>query len=1136
MFGELMRSRRFAPLFWCQFFSAFNDNFVRNMLAMLLLFRIGEDSAGPLITLAVGIFILPSIFLSGLGGEIADAHDKSLIARRLKFGEIGVQVVAAAGFVLHSLPLLYAALFGLGTIAALFGPIKYGILPDHLKTEELPAGNALVEGATFLAILLGLIIGGYAAAQDRGSWSVVIQLMAVALACWAASRWIPATRAAAPGLKVRLNPLASTFDLVRELKTDSRLWSGGLAVSWFWMTGAVALSLVPVVVRHRIGGGIDVETAISALFAIGIAIGSIVAAIIAHGRIVLLPVPLAGLGMAFFLIDLGLATMGLPQATAEVALGAFLASPTGLRIAIDVAGLAAMGGLFVVPAFSAVQAWAGEDRRARVVAAVNIVTSLFIVGGALTTAALQSALFGLSEPTLLISLGVLNAIAAVVFFRILPGRFLADFLNLVFRLVYRLEVKGLENLPRGEERCIIAVNHLSFLDAAVVLSVLDNDPVFAIDWQIARTWWAKPFTRLARCRPMDPTRPLSTREVINDVKAGDRLVIFPEGRLTVTGGLMKIYDGAAMIADKSDAIVVPVRLEGLERTYFSRVPRGFVRRRLFPKVRMTILPGRKLAVDPNAFGRTRRKQAGAALYDIMSDLVFHTTDIDRTLFRSVLDNVALRGGGRIMVEDPLTGSLTARKCLMGAAALGRAIMRFTEPGETVGLMLPNANGAAVAFLALQSAGRPAAMLNYTAGPANVTSACRAAQVKTLLTSRAFVEKGKLGPLVEHMQKTVRIIWLEDVRNEIGSLDKARAFLFAGRALAGNQKPDDPSVILFTSGSEGAPKAVVLSHRNILANVAQVYARFDITQADIVFNALPIFHSFGLTGGLVLGLTSGMKVFLYPSPLHYRQIPEIVYGVNATVLFGTDTFLAGYARMANAYDFRSLRYVIAGAEPVKAETRKQFSEKFGLRILEGYGITETAPVLAVNTPMFNKVGSVGRFMPGVEHRLEPVPGIEEGGRLSVRAPNVMIGYRRAENPTLLDAPPEGWHDTGDIVSIDALGFVTIKGRAKRFAKIAGEMVSLAAVEQLAASLWPDHPPAVVAVPDARKGERLIMVTTKPGATRAEVQAFFKSHGASELMAPAEVMSVGAMPLLGSGKTDYVALNSLVRERADASAPA
>src|SRR5205814_7226315 len=222
---------------------------------------------------------------------------------------------------------------------------------------------------------------------------------------------------------------------------------------------------------------------------------------------------------------------------------------------------------------------------------------------------------------------------------------------------------------------------------------------------------------------------------------------------------------------------------------------------------------------------------------------------------------------------------------------------------------------------------------------------------------------------------------------------------------------------------------------------------------------------------------GVRVYLYPSPLHYRTVAELIYAVNATIMFGTDTFLAGYARAAHPYDFRSLRYVLAGAEPVKEATRRTYMEKFGLRILEGYGVTETAPVLAINTPMFNRFGTVGRLMPGMTARLEPVPGVAEGGRLYVSGPNVMLGYFKTENPGVLEPPPEGWHDTGDIVTIDPQGFVAIKGRAKRFAKIGGEMISLAAVETLAAELWPDALSAVAAVPDPRKGERLILVTQK-----------------------------------------------------------
>jgi acyl-[acyl-carrier-protein]-phospholipid O-acyltransferase/long-chain-fatty-acid--[acyl-carrier-protein] ligase len=472
--------------------------------------------------------------------------------------------------------------------------------------------------------------------------------------------------------------------------------------------------------------------------------------------------------------------------------------------------------------------------------------------------------------------------------------------------------------------------------------------------------------------------------------------------------------------------------------------------------------------------------------------------------------------------------LSGRKVLIGAAVLARKIMAFSAVGEPVGLLLPNANGTAVVFFAVQAAGRIAAMLNYTAGAANLRAACEAANIRTILTSRAFVEKANLTAVVEALRGELSIRWLDDIRGTIGWRDRLRGLVDAGRPLA-PRKAADPAVILFTSGSEGLPKGVALSHANLLANIAQILARFDITPADIVFNALPVFHSFGLTGGLLLPMMTGMRLYLYPSPLHYRQIPELIYAINATVLFGTDTFLMGYGRTANPYDFRSLRYIVSGAEPVKAETRRVFMDKFGQRILEGYGVTEASPVLAVNSAQFNRIGSVGRLMPGVQYRLEEVPGITEGGRLHVRGPNLMIGYYRADNPAVLEPTPDGWHDTGDIVTVDREQFVTIKGRAKRFAKIGGEMLSLAAIELLCADLWPDHPSALVAMPDKKKGERLILVTTKNGAGRSDVLAFMKGKGATELMVPSEILVVDALPMLGSGKTDYVALDRLVREK-------
>jgi acyl-[acyl-carrier-protein]-phospholipid O-acyltransferase/long-chain-fatty-acid--[acyl-carrier-protein] ligase len=756
-----------------------------------------------------------------------------------------------------------------------------------------------------------------------------------------------------------------------------------------------------------------------------------------------------------------------------------------------------------------------------------------MAAGAVLVALLQTA--GMSTPHLFLMLGAASLVVAVVIGRTMPASALSDTLSLLYRTLFRIEVKGIENLNNAGPNLIIALNHVSFLDAGLAMSLRDRKPVFAIDIGISRLWWVRPFMRLTDALPLDPAKPMAVRSLIDAVKAGKALIIFPEGRITVTGSLMKVYDGAAMIADKANAEIVPVRIEGLEQTPFSRLSRSQVRRRWFPKVTVTVLEPVRLAIDPALKGRKRRLAAGAALYAVMSDLVFRTTSTERTVVEAVIDAADSHGRGRVAVEDPLNGALTYRRLLLGAAVLGAKLMPLAPPGRALGVMLPNANGAAVTVLALMSAGRVPAMINFTGGAANVLAGCKAAQIDTIVTSRTFIEKGKLDNLVAAIGKEIRLVHLEDVRVSVTAFDKLRGLFRAGNPLVA-RKPDDWAAILFTSGSEGVPKGVVLSHRNILANAAQAAARIDFGREDKVFNVLPVFHSFGLTVGLILPLVSGVRIYLYPSPLHYRTVAELIYGVNATIMFGTDTFLNGYARVAHPYDFRSLRYILAGAEPVKETTRRIYMEKFGLRILEGYGVTETAPALALNTPMFNKFGTAGRILPGMEARLEQVEGIEEGGRLYVRGPNVMLGYLKVDRPGVIEPPPDGWHDTGDIVTMDEQGFITIKGRAKRFAKVGGEMVSLAAVEALAGELWPQSPSAVVAVPDARKGERLILLTQQRNATRAELHAFAKASHASDLMVPAEVWVVDKLPLLGSGKVDMIAAARLVEERAARAKPA
>jgi acyl-[acyl-carrier-protein]-phospholipid O-acyltransferase/long-chain-fatty-acid--[acyl-carrier-protein] ligase len=1132
MSSSLLTTRRFAPLFWCQFFSAFNDNFLKTSLVFLILFKMTEQGSEALITLAGAIFIFPFFILSAIGGEIADRYDKAFVAQRLKLVEIAVAAIAVGGFWLHSVPVLFAALFLFGVISALFGPIKYGILPDHLAENELPAGNALVEGATFIAILSGTIVGGLAAKGGGDPASFATMMMAFALACWLAALFIPATGEAAPNLVIDFNIARSTFVVLRDLYAQKRLWWGGMVVSWFWLVGAVVLSLLPPLVKNALGGSEDVVTAYLAIFSIAIAAGSGLASWLASGRIVLIPTVFGGLLLGLFALHLGWITRGLTAGENGRSVADVFGAGPGILIGIDLAGLAVAGGLFIVPAFSAVQAWAGADSRARMVAAVNVLNAAFMTVAGVGVAVLQK--YGVTLSTLFLAVGAANLMVAVAILRTMPTSPMRDLLSVIFRAFYRLDVGGLDNVAKAGPNAIIALNHVSFLDAAVALSFLDREPVFAIDSSIAKRWWVKPFLRFTRAMPLDPTKPLATRTLINSVKAGNPLIIFPEGRITVTGSLMKVYDGAAMIADKSDAMLVPVRIKGLEKTHFSRLGRTQVRRSLFPKVTVTILEPLRLDVDPALRGKRRRLAAGALLYTVMSDLIFRTTSTDRTIIEAVIAAAAAHGQKHVAVEDPIGGALTYQRLLLGAAILGRKLMPLAAAGEAVGVMMPNASGTVVAILALMSAGRVPAMINFTSGLMNLRAACKAANLRAIVTSRTFVEKAHLEKLVEGLTPDVAFTYLEDVRAQVGFVDKLRGLREAKRPLV-RRAPDDAAAILFTSGSEGTPKGVVLSNRNMLANAAQAEARIDFGRTDKVFNVLPLFHSFGLTVGLVLPLVSGVGVYLYPSPLHYRIIPEMIYGTDATILFGTDTFLAGYARTAHSYDFRSLRYVLAGAEPVKETTRRTYMEKFGLRILEGYGVTETAPALALNTPMFNRFGTVGRLLPGMEARLDPVPGVEVGGRLFVRGPNVMLGYLRAENPGVLERPEDGWHDTGDIVALDADGYITIKGRAKRFAKIGGEMISLSAVEGLAAELWPDAMSGATTVPDPRKGERLILVTTKSDPKRSDFLAFARSRGASEMMVPTEVLILEKLPLLGSGKIDNIALTNFVRERANVETP-
>ncbi len=518
---------------------------------------------------------------------------------------------------------------------------------------------------------------------------------------------------------------------------------------------------------------------------------------------------------------------------------------------------------------------------------------------------------------------------------------------------------------------------------------------------------------------------------------------------------------------------------------------------------------------------------------------FHPDLTQTSLFAALVAAGRRHGPNKIIVEDADGTTLSYRKLVLASLVLGGRLARDTRPGEIVGLLLPNAVGMLVTLFGLNAFGRVAALLNFTAGKKQIASALKTGGIRTVLTSRRFLEAAKLDELADAIADTewapgqkVRLVALEDVRASLGLTDKIAGALRAGLAeLVPRSRAEEaqkPAVVLFTSGTEGAPKGVVLTNANLMANAAQMLDHMhDILGPDqIVFNPLPMFHCFGLTAATLTPLFGGVKVVLYPSPLHYRQVPKVIARVKATVMLATDTFLSGYVRAAEPGQLDTLRNVIAGAERVKTQTRELWA-KIGTDILEGYGATECAPVLAVNQAGANRPGTVGRLLPGIESRLEPVPGLSEGRRLFVRGPNVMAGYLLPDQPGVLVPPDDGWHDTGDIVTIDD-GYVTIRGRAKRFAKLGGEMVSLAVVESLAASLWPDAQHVALSLPDARKGEQLVLVTDRPEAAKEALLAHARKEGFPELWVPKAILVVASIPVLASGKVDLQATQELARQ--------
>lgn len=701
--------------------------------------------------------------------------------------------------------------------------------------------------------------------------------------------------------------------------------------------------------------------------------------------------------------------------------------------------------------------------------------------------------------------------------------------KLILRLFFRVEVKGWENWENAGGGVLIAPNYVSFIDPLILAAFLPEKVPFAIERRLTKKRFARFFLPIADTHILDADAPLTLKYFLNLLKNGGRCVIFPELQPTTIGNPMKVSQGVAMIADHTNAKILPVHIEGTQRTPFSRIQhkRGV---RFFSKVTITVFPVKALDIPEGLTGSKRNAAAGRSLENIMDEASLYARRKEKPFWDVLLDARKEFGGNVRIFCDHGGKPVTYNGFIIRVLLIEDALRAQNLEGDNIGVLLPTSLGGVITVYALQKLGKVPAMLNFSLGPRALVNSCRTGCVKTVVSSRKFIELGKLEALSNAIEESgIRIFWLEDAAPTITTGKKLSAALrsfFLHSSPADPKAVEKPAVLLFTSGSEGAPKGVMLSYKNLNTNHAQMFTRVDFYRSDRVLNAMPIFHSFGLCG-VFMPVSLGFFVYLYPSPLHYKTISTICYDERITILFATDTFLAGYAKAANDnYDFATIRLLVQGGEKLRTSTQQTWFERFNVRITEGYGVTEASPVVANNYYAHHKTGTVGTFVAGLEHRLEPVDGVHEGGRLWLKGDNIMLGYLRATNPGVLEPPKDGWYDTGDIVSLDDEGFVTILGRAKRFAKIGGEMISLAAVEEAMYEIWPGDQHAVTMVHGANR-ETLTAVTSRQDMKRDDLRQRLSAIGMAEIAIPKKLVYMETIPLLGNGKTSYVELDEMLK---------
>ncbi len=1125
-YGGLMRDRGFAALMVAQFLGALNDN----LLKIAIMLAATSVAAGTMVTigttvpaqvtgtdwmhdpdllipLAGAAFIFPYLVFSGLAGQIADRFPKSRVLVWTKAPEVIAMLLAIPALASGEPIVMLAVLILVATQSTFFSPAKYGILPELLPDRELTRGNALIETSTFLAIILGAVIGGalydrFAGRLDLYGWI----LLAVSAVGFGAILLVRATPAPASRRPFTLNPAADIGVGLKALYNDRRLWLTVVGISWFWFLGALLQMSVIRLGRDELGLDGTGTGLLQAAIAVGIGVGSIAAGRLSGEKVEPGLVPIGSFGMG--LSALWLAVGGGSQTQAMLALGA----------------LGFFGGLFVIPLNALLQQKSDPALRGRIIACNNFLNTIGILLASAAAWAFGS-LLGWGPRAEVLAAGIATFAVTVFLLTLLPDFLIRFVLWMLTHTVYNIRIVGQENVP-AKGPALLVCNHLSFADGLLVGACIQRFVRF-MAW--SGFFKSGPLAWLLKTMKAIPVAPgKDARGAIEraraELEAGHVVCIFAEGAISRTGNPLPFRRGLELIAGKLDVPVIPVHLDQVWGSIFS-----FKGGRFFWK-RPDRLP-RPVTVS---FGRPLVRPSSWQVRRAMLELGAHAWE-HRPAAEDLVHARFLRTARRFWGRKALADS-TGRQATFGQALIGALLLakRFRDDAPMVGVLLPASVGGALVNMGLMFAGRTPVNLNFTAGPEAMESAIRRCAITRIVTSRTFLAKAKLD-------EPQGAVFVEDLLKGIGKAEKLRGWLAARLMPAwlllrlfstAPKGATPPATVMFSSGSTGEPKGVVLSHAAIVANLEAVAQILWIESDDCITGVLPFFHSFGFTGTLCLPLATGMAAVFHANPLDAKAIGPLVRAHKATILLGTPTFLQSWMRAASPEDFASLRHVVTGAERLRPELAQAFADKYGVRPLEGYGATEMGPVIAVNLPdvehdgehqVGGKEGTVGHPVPGVavktvdpESWTELPDGAE--GLLLVKGPGMMTGYL-GDAARTADAIRDGWYSTGDIAVIDEHGFIRLTDRLARFSKIAGEMVPHGRIEEVIAAVPGVTAACVVGIPDETRGERLVVLYTGEAET-ATVAAALAASPLPKLWQPkpADIRRIGELPMLGTGKLD------------------